>query len=298
MIEITCLDVMGFTGSIKGMRNPYNTRNKSDTKFIDGEVPVIREKDLKLASTLAHSSHKSDGKFLRMIHVQFDILAPLYWWKEMDQYKVATTTNSSSTMHTIALQEFDISDFSTDHLISENDLSSSSVMARLVDVLNYWRKRYLETKKKEYWWQMIQLLPSSYNQLRTWDADYQTLQNIYNERKDHKLDEWRAFCKAIEALPYSELIIAPKSQSEEELIPFEESKNMRLEDLELPLKLHNALIDFGLTTVGDILNLRMDELTSIKGVGVKAYVKIVEAMMNHKIVSVERYKAVQERFHS
>ena len=150
--------------------------------------------------TLANAG-TDHGKFMRMIHVQCDVTAPLYWWKEADQYKVGTVTDSCSTMHKIHAKEFTLDDFSYEHLYAPlQDLRPT------IDLLNMYRERYLETKDKNDWWQMIQLLPSSYNQLRTWDLNYAVLKNIYHARKDHKLDEWHTFCDWIESLQCSELI--------------------------------------------------------------------------------------------
>ena len=157
-------------------------------------------------------------KFMRMISVYIDITAPLYWWKELDTYKVGTVTNSCSTMHKIAAKEFTLEDFSHEHMLDvENEAiefnnapgdywNSIAILDITIRALNMYRQRYLETKDKKYWWQMIQLLPSSYNQRRTVMLNYEVLANMYKSRKDHKLDEWRDFCKWIKTLPYSELI--------------------------------------------------------------------------------------------
>lgn len=144
-----------------------------------------------------------DRKYLRQIFVSVDITAPLYWWKEMDQYKVGTVTNSCSTMHKIASKEFKLKDFSCEHL----DEYYRDVLFAILNALNIARNKYLETKDKFFWWQMIQLLPSSYNQKRTWTANYEVLCNIYHARKNHKLDEWHTFCNAIENLPYAKQLI-------------------------------------------------------------------------------------------
>ena len=148
------------------------------------------------------SAGTDHGKFMRMIHVQCDVTAPLYWWKEADQYKVGTVTDSCSTMHKIHAKEFTLDDFSHEHLNDE----STEYLSELVDLLNRYRELFLKDKNKSWWWQMIQLLPSSYNQLRTWDLNYAVLQNIYHARRNHKLDEWHTFCDWIESLPYSDLI--------------------------------------------------------------------------------------------
>lgn len=223
MIDITTLDVSGFKGAFLGMRNPYKSRSKSDSLFFEYDYPIIGQEDLKLAKTLAWSAKGSDKKFLRMLHVQADIDAPLYWWKEMDQYKVATTTDSESTMHTIEKSEFDLSDFSQENLFEGATVwiegrqesrfkSAKEIFEEIIQFLNGARKKYLDSGKKDklWWWQMIQLLPSSYNQMRTWDGDYQTLQAIYHDREGHKLTEWTDFRKWIETLPYSELITGKK----------------------------------------------------------------------------------------
>ena len=211
---------------IMGARNPMNSWNKSDSEFgpfaeenvylqrIDISTdPKIGPNDLDLMMKLrnAGTDHR---KFMRMITVYVDITAPLYWWKEFDTYKVGTVANSCSTMHKIAAKEFTLEDFSREHLerlpgyIGKYDspYNYPSVMDHAITALNEARKMYLETKDKKYWWQMIQLLPSSYNQKRTVMLNYEVLANIYKSRKDHRLDEWREFCKWIEGLPYSEIV--------------------------------------------------------------------------------------------
>ena len=228
MIQIKNIDVYGWDAAIRGMRNPKNSWNKSDSKYIAPRggnnlsmVYFIGENDLKLMKSLANagSDHR---KYLRMINVTMDINAPLYWWKEFDTYKVGTVANSCSTMHKIADKEFTIEDFSCEHLIDEeitvtwdnqgyND-SFTDCLYDVVGVLNAARDKYLEAKNgstqfdavnaKKYWWQMIQLLPSSYNQLRTVQLNYEVLYNIYNARKNHKLDEWHILCDTILQLPY------------------------------------------------------------------------------------------------
>ena len=207
MLTIENAQVFGFQAAIRGMRNPKNSWSKSDSTFEmntdDGGVQTIDlgPADRKLASALANSG-PDDGKFLRMIHVQLDVTAPLYWHKEADQYKVGTVTDSCSTMHKIHAKEFTLDDFSHEHLYSPlHDLKPT------VDLLNVYRERFLETKDKEDWWQLIQLLPSSYNQRRTWDLNYAVLRNIYHARRNHKLDEWHTLCDWIETLPYAEELI-------------------------------------------------------------------------------------------
>ena len=187
---------------IQGLRNPMNSWDKSDSKYNDLDEYKIgnNDKDLMKRLAMAGTDHR---KFMRMMPVYVRITAPFYWWKEFDVYKVGTVANSCSTMHKIAAKEFTVDDFSTEHLISD----SNAMMKTTCDLLNQYREKYLKTKDKKYWWQMIQLLPSSYNQTRNVMMNYEVLANIYKSRKDHKLDEWREFCKWIESLPYSELII-------------------------------------------------------------------------------------------
>lgn len=236
MIKIENTEVMGWEHAIRGMRNPMNSWEKSDSGKIYWNGiwytldPVIRSyftdygmnlligpNDLDLMKRLrnAGTDHR---KFMRMITVYVDITAPLYWWKEFDTYKVGTVANSCSTMHKIAAKEFTIDDFSWEHLFNEDNGEEDQEhynlwldhMKLTVIMLNRARERYLETKDKKYWWQMIQLLPSSYNQKRTVMMNYEVLANIYKSRKNHKLDEWRDFCEWIKTLPYSEIIIGEK----------------------------------------------------------------------------------------
>lgn len=205
MIKIENKEVYGFKTAIRGMRNSWNSWDKSDS-YPGGIGPD----DYKLMKELAKSG-SSHAKYRRMIVVYADVTAPLYWWKEMDTYKVGTVCNSCSTMHTISSKEFTLDDFSHEHL----DESGINALRYLVACLNYYRRFYLESKEKDYWWQMIQLLPSSYNQRRTLMLNYEVLAKIYKERKNHKLDEWVDFCEWIEGLPYSELITlkSPKSDT-------------------------------------------------------------------------------------
>ena len=228
MIKIENVEVVGWEAAIRGMRNPMNSWEKSDSKVhiceceqwphnIKKSFNEVGPNDLNLMKRLrnAGTDHR---KFMRMITVYLDITAPLYWWKELDTYKVGTVTNSCSTMHKIAAKEFALEDFSHEHMLDvENEAiefnnvpgdywNSIAILDITIRVLNMYRQRYLETKDKKYWWQMIQLLPSSYNQRRTVMLNYEVLANIYKSRKDHKLDEWRDFCKWIKTLPYSELI--------------------------------------------------------------------------------------------
>lgn len=234
MIKLEETDVYGFEAAIRGMRNPKNSWDKSDSLHcIDAEskcedcgynnengIPcpsgnplVIGKNDMKLMKALAGAG-TDHGKFLRMINVTVDITAPLYWWKEFDTYKVGTVANSCSTMHKIAAKKFTLDDFSHEHLSIRQ---SVDIIKETVDVLNVFRNIYLnggllkyntgefatfKPKDKEIWWQMIQLLPSSYNQKRTVQLNYAVLLNMYQARKNHKLDEWHDFCKWVESLPY------------------------------------------------------------------------------------------------
>lgn len=195
---------------IEGMRNPMNSWEKSDSKYNDLDEYKLGyvDKDLMRRLVMAGTDHR---KFMRMMPVYVRITAPLYWWKEFDTYKVGTVANSCSTMHKITEKEFEWGDFSTEHLIRVRDSHLGDTVPTLVfdsviRGLNFWRSRYLKTKSKDDWWQLIQLLPSSYNQTRNVMMNYEVLANIYKSRKDHKLDEWREFYKWIEELPYSELI--------------------------------------------------------------------------------------------
>ena len=204
MILVEKTEVFNFEGAIRGMRNPLNSWDRSDSVFAENPDDfVVGSNDMGLMQKLvkAGSEHR---KFMRQIMVCVDITAPLYWWKEFDTYKVGTVANSCSTMHKIASKEFELDDFSHEHLIG----ISESVMTEVCRVLNAWRNSYLESKNKEEWWQMIQLLPSSYNQRRTWTGNYENLFSMYHQRKNHKLDEWHQFCDWIETLPYAnELIV-------------------------------------------------------------------------------------------
>lgn len=216
---------------IEGMRNPMNSWNKSDSGYRcvnyceelcnvectgddlcpqNGEYKLgDNDHTLMLKLAKAGADHR---KYLRMIPVYVRITAPLYWWKEFDTYKVGTVANSCSTMHKISEKEFTWDDFSVDHLkrvreCSLGDVGPTLVMESIINGLNYWRRKYLKSKSKDDWWQMIQLLPSSYNQTRNVMLNYEVLANIYKSRRTHKLDEWRGFCKWIEALPYADLIV-------------------------------------------------------------------------------------------
>ena len=216
MIKFEHIKVSGWEAAIRGMRNPMNSWDKSDTTYgeyfgqdEDGDIVLLRYKkpeigdnDLKLMKQLVEAG-SDHGKFMRMINVTADITAPLYWWKEYDTYKIGTVANSCSTMHKIHSKELAIDDFSHEHLVGE----AEKALKFIIGEINFARQALLETNDKEYWWEMIQLLPSSYNQKRTVQLNYEVLRNIYHSRKNHKLDEWRVgFMDWIKALPYSELI--------------------------------------------------------------------------------------------
>jgi hypothetical protein len=256
MIKFENYEVLGWEHAIRGMRNPKNSWEKSDSKIclghnhdtcdfwtldrsicnlnhLEGEL-VIGPNDHDLMMRLAKGG-PVHAKYRRMITVYVDITAPLYWWKEFDTYKVGTVANSCSTMHKIHAKKFTLEDFSCEHLMNfdnsnyweENDDNSCFIDKRnregvvlpldlmtdyIIPLLNVAREKFIETKDKKYWWQMIQLLPSSYNQKRTVMLNYEVLANIYKSRKNHKLDEWRDFCVWIEGLPYSELIIGENDE--------------------------------------------------------------------------------------
>ena len=241
MLKTENAEVIGWEHAIRGMRNPKNSWEKSDSNwryvapaqrenhilasYSDDSEFWIGPNDADLMNRLrnAGTDHR---KFMRMITVYLDITAPLYWWKEFDTYKVGTVANSCSTMHKIADKEFTLEDFSHEHLLSmvNNDagdalflndannirVDGDDLLGLIINVLNYYRGRYIKTKDKRYWWQLIQLLPSSYNQRRTVMLNYEVLANIYKSRRNHKLDEWHTFCDWIESLPYSKLITGEK----------------------------------------------------------------------------------------
>lgn len=210
MICIENVEFTGWQAAIRGMRNPLNSWDKSDSKLWESSNRFeVGTNDLDLMKRLA-ANGAVHAKYRRMITVTCDITAPLYWWKEFDTYKVGTVANSCSTMHTIHKKMFSINDFSTDHLMIKN----KQVMETMVNILNAARKDYLESKDKLDWWQLIQLLPSSYNQRRTVLMNYEVLANIYRWRKDHKLDEWRELCNWIESLPYAEVITGEREAGE------------------------------------------------------------------------------------
>lgn len=208
LIKVENVETFGWESAIRGMRNPLNSWDKSDSDCItccrerkDADCAdcklYIGPADLKLMKNLARAG-SDHAKYLRMINVSMDITAPLYFLKEWDTYKVGTVANSCSTMHKIHDKEFTLDDFSHEHLTP----SGLSTLENVIYELNFWRNRYLETKDKEDWWQMIQLLPSSYNQRRTVQMNYQVCWNMYQARQGHKLDEWKQLCTQFEALPY------------------------------------------------------------------------------------------------
>ncbi len=233
MIKIEKVEVMGWEHAIRGMRNPRNSWKKSDSyPAVDcGKCGVIdrdgvcrpkehdcskfecfevgpNDHELMMKLTKAGSVH---AKYRRMITVYADITAPLYWWKEFDTYKVGTVANSCSSLHDIRTKGFTYEDFSHEHLLGYDDLTwgdavPMGVLDSVISALNGYRAKFLETKDKTYWWQMIQLLPSSYNQKRTVMLNYEVLAGIYPMRKDHKLDEWQEFCRWIKQLPHSEIV--------------------------------------------------------------------------------------------
>lgn len=202
MIKIENTEVVGWESAIRGMRNPMNSWEKSDTHY------EVGPNDHKLMMQLAKGG-PVHAKFRRMLTVYLDITAPLYWWKEFDTYKVGTVANSCSTMHKIHAKEFTLDDFSHEHL---NDTSKNH-LKKTISILNANRETFIGEGRdcfkgdKEFWWQMIQLLPSSYNQRRTVMLNYEVLHNIYESRRNHKLDEWHTFCNWIKGLPYSEVIV-------------------------------------------------------------------------------------------
>ena len=254
MLKIENTEVLGLEHAIRGMRNPMNSWEKSDSCYCLGpvcpddatlnlckcECPYYKTDSCENAYcapfTVGPNDHtlmmnlRNAGtdhrKFMRMITVYLDITAPLYWWKEFDTYKVGTVANSCSTMHKIAAKEFTLEDFSTEHVFRDNhmivhskddfrSINNIQFFMWIIDFLNENRRLYIETKDKKYWWQMIQLLPSSYNQKRTVMLNYEVLANIYKSRRNHKLDEWHTLCDWIEKLPYAELITGKEYEVEE-----------------------------------------------------------------------------------
>lgn len=217
MIKIENTVVYGWETAIRGMRNPMNSWDQSDSEMNYEEISepdscMIGPKDYDLMKRLANAG-PDHGKFMRMVGVGMDITAPLYWWKEFDTYKVGTVSNSCSTMHKLHEKAFTLEDFSHEHLLGEgivpdhNEENPFDLLSYyIIGCLNFCRGLYIKTGDKRYWWQMIQLLPTSYNQRRTILLNYAVLRNMYRARKNHKLDEWRNFCGWIETLPYAELI--------------------------------------------------------------------------------------------
>lgn len=228
MIRIENTEVSGWEAAVRGLRNPMNSWEKSDSKWgcVSGHDETtctgdcapectgfgykLGDADLTLMKKLAESG-SDHRKFMRMIVVTCDVTAPLYWWSEYDTYKVGTVANSCSKMHKIHAKELTLDDFSHEHLFTDScdpddPYAPENVLRHIIYVLNFHRRMFLRTKDKDHWWQMIQLLPSSYNQRRTVLLNYEVLRNIYHARKNHKLDCWVDFCKWIETLPYAELI--------------------------------------------------------------------------------------------
>lgn len=217
MIKVEHIETWGFEHAIRGMRNPLNSWDRSDSSFEDyvpdyamdtaRAYPCVKigENDLTLMRKL-YAGGRPHRKYLRQIFAVMDITAPLYWWKEFDTYKVGTTANSCSTMHKIAAKEFTLADFSVEHIgiVPNCDPTYEGVFESVIMALNEARHCYLDTKDKAYWWQMIQLLPTSYNQKRTVSMTYENVMNMLDYREGHKLDEWREFCKILRGLPYVE----------------------------------------------------------------------------------------------
>lgn len=214
MIKIENVEVVGWRAAIRGARNPMNSWDKSDSVFFPSEdynyCVSLGPNDLKLLRSLANAG-SDHGKYLRMIVVYCDLTAPFYWYKEADTYRMGVEKNSCSTMHKIHAKKFEVTDFSLEHL----SMLALNTLKLLTDQLEVYRQKFVETKDKRYWWQIIQLLPSSYNQRRTYMFSYAALRAMYHARKNHKLDEWRRFCEWVESLPYAkELIIGGESDGE------------------------------------------------------------------------------------
>lgn len=207
MIKLERIAVMNLENAVRGMRNPLNSWAKSDSAYDEDGNYILGPADLDLANRLAMSG-SDHRKYLRQIFVSVDITAPLYWWKEFDTYKVATVANSTSTMHKIHAKPFSREDFSTDHMDEETLAAFDGVIAYLETL----RGKYMENKDKQFWYDMIQFLPSSYNQMRTVTMNYETMTNIYYARRYHKLDEWHTFCDMITNLPYAAELITCHEQ--------------------------------------------------------------------------------------
>lgn len=273
MIKLENVEIAGLKPAIRGMRNPKNSWEKSDSGFCTTHGPahcadcvysdchqdyidigtkyILGPNDHDLTTRLSNAG-TDHRKFMRMIAVYVDINAPLYWWKEFDTYKVGTVSNSCSTMHKIADKEFTLDDFSHEHLMNMYNnahgdalflngapnirVDGNDLLCLTINVLNYYRKRYIETKNKRYWWQMIQLLPSSYNQKRTIMLNYEVLANIYKSRKSHKLDEWREFCAWIKSLPYSELVTHIVQKEDIQSNPIEDQEMVNVYGQLIPKK--------------------------------------------------------------
>ena len=207
MLKVERISVMNLENAMRGARNPLNSWARSDSYYDENGQYILGENDLGLAKRLARagSDHR---KYLRQIFISVDVTAPMYWWKEYDTYKVATVANSTSTMHKIHSKEFSRDDFSLDKLDEDSMAFFDTIIAKLEEL----RLKYTETKDKQYWYDIIQLLPSSYNQMRTCSLNYETLINIYYARKGHKLDEWHTFCDFINTLPYAKDLIKIKDE--------------------------------------------------------------------------------------
>lgn len=207
MLKVERISVMNLENAMRGARNPLNSWARSDSYYDENGQYILGENDLGLAKRLARagSDHR---KYLRQIFISVDVTAPMYWWKEYDTYKVATVANSTSTMHKIHSKEFSRDDFSLDKLDEDSLAFFDTIIAKLEEL----RLKYVETKDKQYWYDIIQLLPSSYNQMRTCSLNYETLINIYYARKGHKLDEWHTFCDFIKTLPYAKDLIMIKDE--------------------------------------------------------------------------------------
>lgn len=207
MLKVERISVMNLENAMRGARNPLNSWARSDSYYDENGQYILGENDFGLAKRLARagSDHR---KYLRQIFISVDVTAPMYWWKEYDTYKVATVANSTSTMHKIHSKEFSRDDFSLDKLDEDSLAFFDTIIAKLEEL----RLKYVETKDKQYWYDIIQLLPSSYNQMRTCSLNYETLINIYYARKGHKLDEWHTFCDFIKTLPYAKDLIMIKDE--------------------------------------------------------------------------------------
>ena len=212
-IKIENVQINGWESALRGMRNPLNSWDKADTVYCGDFNPEIGENDLGLMKRLSNAG-TDHAKYERFIDVTCDITAPLYWWKEFDTYRMGVEKNSCSTMHKIQAKRFEREDFSCEHIHNCDEHHWMVCFDNVIASLNVAREKFLETKDKKYWWQMIQLLPSSYNQKRTCKISYQALKNMYLARRNHKLDEWHTFCEWAEGLPYFKDIVGDISESE------------------------------------------------------------------------------------